>query len=449
MKKERIHFIAIGGSAMHNLAIALHKKGHIISGSDDEIFDPSKSRLRQHNLLPENAGWHPEKITNKLDAIILGMHAKKDNPELIRAQKLEIPVYSYPEYLYKQTENKKRVAIAGSHGKTTTTAMIMHVLKHAGVGFDYMVGASLEGFKTMVNLEEKNDLAIFEADEYLSSPIDMRSKFLWYKPHISVITGIAWDHINVFPTFESYLDTFQKFINTIPHEGKLFYFEKDEHIQSILKEDKSHLLKIPYNGFKKSKDSLSSIKMSDETVFSAPVFGEHNLQNMQAAYLVLKELGIPEDTFIEAMHNFKGANRRLQVLKNGKYPVYYDFAHAPSKVKATLKAVKDRHPEKKVMAILELHTFSSLNKKFIPHYKNTMEPANEAIVYFNPHTLEHKGMPPLDNQFIQKHFAHSNLHVSNNSEEIATTIKKAPKEEYVLLIMTSGNFNGLDFNKLL
>ncbi len=448
MKKQRIHFIAIGGSAMHNLAIALHKKGHNVSGSDDEIFDPSKSRLQAHNLLPEDSGWHPEKITTDIDAIILGMHAKKDNPELLRAQKLEIPVYSYPEYLYKQTQNKKRIAIAGSHGKTTTTAMVMHVLKYAGIRFDYMVGASLNGFDTMVNLEEKNDLAVFEADEYLSSPIDMRSKFLWYKPHISVITGIAWDHINVFPTFESYLDTFQKFLETIPQGGKLFYFEKDEHIQTIIKKTKNNIELTPYQGLKKDNATSGNIKLNDDVQFSAPIFGDHNLQNMQAAYFILKELGISDRTFIDAMQNFKGANRRLQVLKKGEYPVYYDFAHAPSKVKATLKAVKDKHPDKKILAILELHTFSSLNKKFIPHYKKSMNPAYEALVYFNPKTLEHKGMPALDNDFIQASFEHKNLHISNNSEEIANKIITASENEFVVLIMTSGNFNGLDFSKL-
>jgi UDP-N-acetylmuramate: L-alanyl-gamma-D-glutamyl-meso-diaminopimelate ligase len=446
MKKEQIHFIAIGGAAMHNLAIALHKKGYQITGSDDEIFNPSKSRLEKFNLLPKAFGWFPENIDQSLDAIILGMHAKKDNPELIRAQELGIPIYSYPEYLYKQTQHKKRIAIAGSHGKTTTTSMIMHVLKTANISFDYMVGANLDGFETMVNLQEDNDVAVFEADEYLSSPIDMRSKFLWYKPHISVITGIAWDHINVFPTFDSYLDTFRAFLDTIPPEGKLFYFELDMHLIEILKANNYKFSQVPYNGF--IPDSNQKVKVNDKTEpFSPSVFGSHNLQNMQSAYLVAKELDISDQVFIEAMKTFTGAARRLQIIRENPNPIYFDFAHAPSKVKATVNALREKHPEKKILACLELHTFSSLNKSFIPQYNQTLANANEAIVYFNPKTLEHKKMPPLSIDFVSKSFNHNNLHVANDSEAVLDKIRKCYSDHYIVLIMTSGNFNGVNFSQ--
>ncbi|WP_462280906.1 UDP-N-acetylmuramate--L-alanine ligase [Salinivirga cyanobacteriivorans] len=446
MKKQKIHFIAIGGSAMHNLAIALHKKGHQITGSDDEIFDPSRSRLAKLNLLPKEEGWHPERITRDLDAVILGMHAKKDNPELAQAKKIGIKVYSYPEYLYEQTKNKKRVAIAGSHGKTTTTALIMHVLKYADVKFDYMVGASLDGFDTMVNLEEKNDLAIFEADEYLSSPIDMRSKFLWYKPHISVVTGIAWDHINVFPTFDSYLNTFKQFLQTLPERGKVFYFEKDTELRRLIKAEQN-IQTISYSGFSgKFNSNGSTVEVNGKTIH-APIFGNHNLQNLHAAYLVLKELGIEDETFSAAIESFKGASRRLQTLIDGQNPVYFDFAHAPSKVAATIKAIKEKHPRKKVLACLELHTFSSLNKAFIPHYEGSMNPAEKAIVYFNPHTLEHKGMPSLDKDFLFAAFRHKDLSISTNSSEVLKQIEAEHKEGNVVVIMTSGSFDGVDFKE--
>jgi UDP-N-acetylmuramate: L-alanyl-gamma-D-glutamyl-meso-diaminopimelate ligase len=445
MKKERIHFIAIGGAAMHNLAIALHKKGHHVSGSDDEIFNPSKSRLEKHGLLPKEFGWHPETINQSLDAIILGMHAKKDNPELLKAQEMNLPIYSYPEYLYEQTKNKKRIAVAGSHGKTTTTAMIMHVLKTANIQFDYMVGANLEGFDTMVNLEENNEIAVFEADEYLSSPIDMRSKFLWYKPHLSIITGIAWDHINVFPTFEEYLDTFNEFLKTIPSEGKIFWYQNDKYIEKLLKEHPNKIESQAYPGFMLSETGLKINENTKE--FTPSVFGSHNLQNMQAAYLTCKELGINDDIFIKAMQTFKGAARRLQILKKEPTPVYFDFAHAPSKVKATVEALREKHPNKKILACLELHTFSSLNKAFIPHYKNSLNKADNAIVYFNYKTLEHKNMPPLEPKFIAQSFNHKTIKIATNSEDVLTTIKNYYKDDYIILIMTSGNFNGVNFNE--
>lgn len=447
MTPKKIHFIAIGGSAMHNLAIALHKKGYIVSGSDDEIFEPSKSRLAAHNLLPKIKGWNPECINQSIDICILGMHAKKDNPELERAQSLNIPIVSYPEFLYNETKNKKRIAIAGSHGKTTTTAMIMHVLKTLNINFDYMVGASLEGFDTMVNLENNNEIAIFEADEYLSSPIDLRSKFLWYKPHISVITGIAWDHINVFPTFESYLATFNKFVETIEKEGIVFWYEEDTHLQKLMA-NHTNIRNTSYKEFENTTNKDGATIYLNNNEVRLNVFGKHNLQNMHAAYHVIKELNISDNDFFNAIKTFKGAARRLQVLKQSPSFVYYDFAHAPSKVKATIEAVKNQHQTDKLVACLELHTFSSLNKEFIPQYNGTMNAADEAIVYYNPTTLKHKQMPALDEHFVQQSFNHENCKIFTKSEDVRKYLQKKQAEKANILVMTSGNFDGIDFKNL-
>ncbi|MFO7864343.1 MAG: Mur ligase family protein [Salinivirgaceae bacterium] len=444
MCAKNIHFIAIGGSAMHNLAIALHKQGHVVTGSDDEIFEPSRGRLKAHELLPTENGWHPEKITREIDTIILGMHAKPDNPELQKARELGIEIVSYPEFLYRQTANKTRVAIAGSHGKTTTTAMVMHVLKATGITFDYMVGASIDGFDTMVNFDKNSEIAIFEADEYLSSPIDMRSKFLWYKPHLSVITGIAWDHINVFPTFESYLQTFAQFLQTFPEKSKLFWYEKDEHLEKLIANIDSSKHQ-PYQGFTGKKTEHGTELSVDEKTFQVPIFGNHNLQNLNAAYYILKELGISTEQFAHAISSFKGAARRLQILKDAPSPIYYDFAHAPSKVKATVEAVKNQHPEKKILVILELHTFSSLNKAFLPQYANSLNEADLAYIYYNPHTLAHKNLPQLKKNMVKNSFKHPGSWVFTNSDELfRQASKQYNASEQVILIMTSGNFNGVD-----
>jgi UDP-N-acetylmuramate: L-alanyl-gamma-D-glutamyl-meso-diaminopimelate ligase len=407
MGAKHIHFIAIGGSAMHNLAIALHKQGHTVTGSDDEIFEPSHGRLKAHGLLPTENGWHPEKITRKIDSIILGMHAKPDNPELQKARELAIEIVSYPEFLYRQTVNKTRIAIAGSHGKTTTTAMVMHVLKATGITFDYMVGASIDGFDTMVNIDKESKIAIFEADEYLSSPIDMRSKFLWYKPHLSVITGIAWDHINVFPTFEGYLNTFELFIKSFPEKSKLFWYEEDVHLQKLINniDDKKQQ---SYRGFKGKKTQSGTELCIEQKAFQVPIFGDHNLQNLNAAYCILKELGISTEEFSHAISSFKGAARRLQILKDKPSPIYYDFAHAPSKVKATVTA----------------------------------------YIYYNPNTLAHKNLPQLEKNIIENSFKHPNSKVFTKSDELFTqATAQYNTAEQVILIMTSGNFNGIDIKE--
>ncbi|MFB6341216.1 UDP-N-acetylmuramate--L-alanine ligase [Saccharicrinis sp. FJH62] len=441
----KIHFIAIGGSAMHNLALALHHKGYEVTGSDDEIFEPSKSRLKAAGILPEAWGWYPEKITKELDAIILGMHARKDNPELLEAQKKGIKVYSYPEYLYEQTKDKKRVVIGGSHGKTTITSMVMHVLRHQNINFDYMVGAQLEGFDTMVRLSHDAEIAVFEGDEYLSSPIDMRPKFHLYQPHIALLSGVAWDHINVFPTFDEYVMQFQTFVQLIEIRGELVYFEADEILKHIARQSRSDIRKTPYGT---PKYKVINEVMNLETEYGPVplnVFGEHNLQNIEGARNVCKALGVNDKDFYAAIESFMGASKRLQTLaKNDNLAVYLDFAHSPSKLKATVDAVKLKYPDKTVIACMELHTFSSLKKDFLPQYSGSMEKADEANVYFNPHVVEHKKLDPITKQDVANGFNGKNVTVYDHSDQLITNLKTKDLRNCVVLLMSSGNFDGVD-----
>lgn len=448
-----IHFIAIGGSAMHNLAIALHKKGYKITGSDDEVFEPSRSRLQKYGLLPSVEGWLPELISSKIDVIILGMHAREDNPELLMAQKLGLKIYSYPEYLYEQTKDKIRVVIGGSHGKTTTTSMIMHVLKYNNIDFDYMVGATLEGFETMVGLKHETKIAIFEGDEYLSSPIDLRPKFHHYKPNIAMLTGIAWDHINVFPTFNGYVDQFRIFTDMIEPNGSLVYFDGDENSCSIANNIRKDVKLLSYstpsflirNGATFLNDAGSEIRLK--------VFGEHNLQNIAGAKLVCNQLGISDHQFFSAISNFSGSTRRLEVVaENESTTVYYDFAHSPSKLKATTSAVKKQFSDRKLVAVMELHTFSSLKKEFLPQYKDSMAAADQAFVYFNPHTIEHKRLDPISEEQVKDAFGGDNLEVFTDSDLLFSVLEKIDWKSKNLLIMSSGNFSGKnvkDFGKSL
>ena len=447
-----IHFIAIGGAAMHNLAIALHKKGYKITGSDDEIFEPSKSRLKNYSLLPEKIGWHIQNINNELDAIILGMHAREDNPELLKARELGIKIYSYPEYLYEQSKNKKRVVIAGSHGKTTITAMILHVLNMMHIDCDYMVGAQLEGFEVMVKLSDDAPFMIIEGDEYLTSPIDRRPKFHLYNPDVAVISGIAWDHINVFPTFDNYVEQFEIFINKISAGGTLIYFDGDENLKRLSENASDHLRKIPYNipDFHIDRGA-TFLKINDKT-YRLQVFGKHNLANLTAAKYVCAELGVENDDFFNAIASFKGASKRLElVLATAKGNLYKDFAHAPSKLKATVEALKGQFPEQVLIACLELHTFSSLNENFLPLYKDTMNIADIACVYFNPHTLEHKKLPALTVEKVKHFFNNPDLLVFDNSEKMKNFVivnAKSQKSKVNVLMMSSGNFDGIVFEEL-
>ncbi len=458
---QRIHFIAIGGAAMHNLAIALHKKGFHISGSDDEIMEPSKSRLKELNLLPEKEGWFPEKITKDLDAVILGMHARIDNPELLKAQELGVKIYSYPEYLYEFSKNKKRVVIGGSHGKTSITAMIMHVLNFADnaslnselktLNFDYMVGSKVEGFETMVKLTEDSPVIILEGDEYLSSPVDRRPKFHLYKADIALLSGIAWDHINVFPTFESYVEQFRIFVDQIPPDGTLVYCEKDEEVKKVAEHSTSSCRKIPYgipdymieNGITFLTTNNSQLRTELQ------VFGEHNLLNIEGARNICNLLGVSDEKFYRAISSFKGAARRLELLaKNGSVSVFKDFAHSPSKLKASVEAVKQQFPERTIIACMELHTFSSLNEDFLNQYIGTMDKADEAIVYFNPHTIEHKKLKPITEEQVRVAFGNANIKVVTDSKKMFDYLIGSNHLNAVLLMMSSGNFDGMDLGQL-
>ena len=439
----RVHFIAIGGSAMHNLAIALHLKGFDVSGSDDEIFEPSKSRLQKHGLLPEVEGWKPELISEKLDAIILGMHARKDNPELLEAQKKGLKIYSYPEYLFEQTKDKLRVVIGGSHGKTTTTSMIMHVLKYWNRAFDYMVGANIDGFDTMVSLSKDAPVAIFEGDEYLSSPIDLRPKFHHYQPNVALLTGIAWDHINVFPTFENYVEQFQIFADSIEEDGSLIYFDGDENIVKIAKTQVQRIETIAYNTPEnKVEEGITKLIVNGKLI-ALKVFGNHNLQNIAGAQKVCEKIGIPAEQFYEAIATFGGSSRRLErVAETNNSIAYYDFAHSPSKLKATTEAVKQQFTNRKLVAVMELHTFSSLQKEFLPHYNGAMDVADVAIVYFNPETIAHKKLEDITVEMVKEGFNRDDLKVYTNSDELFQYLYSLDFNQTNLLIMSSGNFSG-------
>lgn len=441
----RVHFIAIGGSAMHNLAIALHKKGYEVSGSDDQIFEPSKSRLLKYNLLPKKEGWFPKNVSGDLDAIILGMHARKDNPELVRAQELGLKIYSYPEYIYEQSKHKKRVVIGGSHGKTSITSMVLHVLKKMNRSFDYLVGAQLEGYETMVSLEDKNELIILEGDEYLSSPIDLRPKFHWYKADTAVLTGIAWDHINVFPSFENYVEQFKLFLESMNKPARLFYFADDPELQKLADQAPEQL---SCTGYTTPKYYMSN-GICEVDGHSLQIFGEHNLQNLEAAYLILNDLGVDRTSFLKAMEDFKGAAKRLEKIRaEENFSVFKDFAHSPSKLKATCKAVKEINPERKLVACMELHTFSSLNKKFLPQYNQAMHAADEAIVYYNPKTLEHKKLESISPEDVKSAFGREDLRVYTESSELIKYLRNKRWRQTNLLLMSSGNFDGQRFEDL-
>jgi len=445
----KVHFIAIGGSAMHNLAIALHKKGFEITGSDDEIFDPSKSRLEKYGILPEKWGWFPEKINTNLNAVILGMHARIDNPELLKAQELGVKIYSYPEYIYEQTKDKIRIVIGGSHGKTTTTSMVMHVFKENNFDFDYMVGAQIEGFETMVKLSKEAKIAIFEGDEYLSSPIDRRPKFHLYHPNIALLTGIAWDHINVFPTFEGYIEQFKIFTNKIQPNGSLIYFDGDEHINKIVDNKRSDVEYLPYNTPKFEVVNNKTILKTDKGDIELEIFGEHNLQNLMGAYYICKQAGLSDEQFYSTINSFSGAAKRLQKLsENESCTVFQDFAHSPSKLKATTEAVKKQFNSRKLIACMELHTFSSLKKEFLPQYKNSMIMADEAIVYFNPKTIEHKKLEQISKEQVADAFGGDNITVYTDSDKVITDLLSNDFNNTNVLLMSSGNFSGVNLNEL-
>lgn len=445
-----VHFIAIGGSAMHNLAIALHLKGYHVTGSDDEIFDPAKSRLQRYGLLPESYGWHPERITKKLDAIVLGMHARIDNPELLKAQELGLKIFSYPEYLYEQSKGKTRVVVGGSHGKTTTTAMILHVLQHCGIEADYMVGAQLEGFEVMVRLSETAKVMVIEGDEYLTSPIDRRPKFHLYKPHVAIVTGIEWDHINVFPTFEIYKDQFAQFVNLIEPGGRLIYCNDDAEVRDVaLKNTRTDIAKQPYDV--PPHEVVEGITYLNTAHGRVPlrVFGNHNLLNLTAARYACNSLGVTDEQFDEAIQSFGGASKRLELVKATKdCAVYKDFAHAPSKLRATIAAMKGQYPNRRLVACMELHTFSSLTAEFLKQYAGTMDRADVPFVYYSQHALQLKKLPDLDPEQVKASFANDWVRVFTDSKQMVEELRKMHWQDANLLMMSSGNFDGIDFKQL-
>lgn len=444
----KTHFIAIGGSAMHNLAIALKDKGYQVTGSDDAIFEPSRSRLEKKGILPQELGWFPEKLTLDIDAVILGMHAHADNPELARAKELGLKIYSYPEFLYEQSKEKTRVVIGGSHGKTTITSMILHVLNFHHKDIDYMVGAQLEGFDCMVKITNDNDFMILEGDEYLSSPIDLRSKFLLYQPNIALISGIAWDHINVFKTFDDYIDQFRKFVATITPGGVLVYNEEDPEVVKVVESAENYFRKIPYktpeyeiiDGVVNLKTDMGDVPLS--------VFGKHNLLNMEGARFICSQLGIMEEEFYEAIMSFKGASKRLEKVERPDGGLLYkDFAHAPSKVKATVAAFAEQFSKTETFGFLELHTYSSLNPIFLEQYDHALDGLDHAVVFYSEEALRIKRMDPISPDLIKEKFRNQDLKVFTNAADLHQYWETLDKTKGAFLMMSSGNFGGLDLTK--
>lgn len=444
-----IHFIAIGGSAMHNLALALSHKGYQITGSDDIIFEPSKSRLAAEQLLPEPFGWFPEKVHAKLDAVVLGMHAKADNPELLKAQELGLKIYSYPEFLYEQSKNKTRVVIGGSHGKTTITSMILHVLDFHGRNVDYMVGAQLDGFDRMVHLTEENDFIVLEGDEYLSSPIDRRPKFHLYKPNIALLSGIAWDHINVFPTFENYVEQFSIFVDSIVKGGSITYNLEDTAVVDVVEKSENTIRKLGYSTPAYEVANGKTLLETPEGPMPIAVFGKHNLSNLAGAKWICQNMGVDEDDFYEAIATFKGASKRLEkIVEHRSSVAYKDFAHSPSKVMATTNAVKEQYPNKKVIAFLELHTYSSFNPQFLKEYKGALDAADEAVVFYLPESVAIKKLDAVSPAQIMNAFERKDLIIHTDASSFKEEVLGRYYGDSVLLFMSSGTYGGLDLNEV-
>ena len=445
----RIHFIAIGGSAMHNLAIALHNKGEHVTGSDDEIFDPSRSRLAAKGLLPEHYGWFEDKISSDIDAVILGMHAKLDNIELLRAKELGLTIYSYPEFLYEQSKNKTRVVIGGSHGKTTITSMILHVMHYHDKEVDYMVGAQLEGFDTMVHLTKENDFIVLEGDEYLSSAIDRRPKFHLYKPNIALLSGIAWDHINVFPTFENYVEQFRIFLSQITHGGAIVYNQEDIEVKQVVEATQNQIKKYPYQTPRYSVDNGDTLLDTQDGAMPIEVFGKHNLNNLEGARWICQLMGVQQEDFYQAIATFKGASKRLEKIAQGPTSIAYkDFAHSPSKVVATTQALKNQYPERSLLACLELHTYSSLNPEFLSEYKGALDGADKAVVFYSPKAVKIKKLEAVSSAQILNAFQREDLLVFTDPTAFQDYLFAQDFNNTSLLLMSSGDYGGLDFEKV-
>lgn len=443
----KVHFIAIGGSAMHNLAIALHLKGYHVTGSDDEIFDPARSKLAKYGLLPSEIGWFPQKIDSSIDAIILGMHARADNPELLEAQALNLKIYSYPEFLYEQSKDKIRIVVGGSHGKTSITAMIIHVLQKLNVACDYMVGAQLAGFEVMVKLSDEAPIIVIEGDEYLTSPLDLRPKFHVYRPTIGIISGIAWDHINVFPTFQKYVEQFEIFAKMIPDDGKLIYCAEDPIVKQVANKIDSSLT-IPYSLPAYFIQKGVTFLQTEFGNIPLQIFGKHNLLNLQAAKLACEAGNVSEEDFYRAIQSFKGASKRLELIAENEWSVVYkDFAHSPSKLKATVEAVKEQYSDFEIVACMELHTFSSLTEGFLGQYEGCMDAATIGIIFFDPHAIKHKKLAAISESMIINAFKNEDLFVFSNSEEMKNKLLSLKGKNRLFLLMSSGNFGGINIDE--
>ena len=435
----KIHLIAIGGAVMHNLALALHTAGNQVTGSDDEIKNPARDRLAAKKLLPDTLGWDTTRLNTEIDLVILGMHAHADNPELAEAQRIGLKILSFPEFIYQHSQYKKRVVVAGSHGKTTTTAMVMHILQRCNVDFDYLVGAQLTGFETMVRLSDA-PIMVIEGDEYLSSALLPVPKFHLYAPHISVITGVAWDHINVFPTWENYVEQFQIYIKKITTGGSHIYFQGDETLASLYVPD--NINAIPYHTPDFEIVDSQFFIIEKEKKYPLQIFGIHNLQNLRAAWHVCRELGLPDEEILQAAADFQGAAQRLEkAIETDDCTVFLDFAHAPSKVRATAAAVRAMYPDRHFVALLELHTFSSLTRDFLPEFAHSLSPANDAAVFYSPHTLVHKRLPYFEPNVVRDAFAQPNLNIFTEKTDLEHFIKKINLTNSVILVMSSGNFD--------
>jgi UDP-N-acetylmuramate: L-alanyl-gamma-D-glutamyl-meso-diaminopimelate ligase len=434
---------------MHNLALALHNKGYKVTGSDDAIFEPSKSRLDKKGILPIELGWFPEKITNDIEAVILGMHAKADNLELLKAQELGLKIYSYPEFLYEQSKNKTRVVIGGSHGKTTITSMILHVMHYNDIAVDYMVGAQLDGFDTMVHLTDENDFIVLEGDEYLSSPIDRRPKFHLYQPNIALISGIAWDHINVFPTYENYVEQFEIFVDQISRGGILVYNEEDAEVNRVAEAATKPTRKLAYSTPNYKVESGITLLETPEGDMPIEVFGAHNLNNLAGAKWICQNMGVDEADFYEAIATFKGASKRLEKIAESRTAVAYkDFAHSPSKVAATTKAVKEQYPERTVVACLELHTYSSLNSEFLKEYEGALQYADVAVVFYSPDAVKIKQLEEVSYDQIAQAFNRKDLVIYTNPKDFKDYLFNLNLDNSALLLMSSGNYGGLNFDEV-
>ena len=444
-----VHFIAIGGAAMHNLAIALFNKGYKVTGSDDVIYNPSKSRLKVKGLLPEKFGWFPEKITNDLDVVVLGMHAKADNPELLKAQEIGLKIYSYPEFLFQQSKHKTRVVIGGSHGKTTITSMILHVMHYHDRDVDYMVGAQLEGFDVMVKLTDENDFIVLEGDEYLSSAVDRRPKFHLYQPNIALLSGIAWDHINVFPTFDNYVEQFSIFVDSITKGGSITYNAEDKVVKEVVETSENPIRKFPYETPEYTVENGETFLETPDGPMPIEIFGKHNLNNLAGAKWICQQMGIDEDDFFEAIATFRGASKRLEkIAENNTSVVYKDFAHSPSKVKATTNAIKEQYEDRMVIACLELHTYSSLNATFLEEYEGTLDAADKAVVFYSPHALEIKKLEVITKEQIATAFKRDDLIIYTDPDKFKQFLFNQEFKNKALLLMSSGDYGGLDFDQV-